>query len=74
MSLLASSSFERVVIWLPALVIGCGLVAAVCILLGRAFLASVRDSGHPRLIWGGVVALFGVVVLLTYLGVQLPRE
>jgi hypothetical protein len=74
MSLLAASSFERVVIWAPALVIGFGMVGAVCILLGRAFMHSVRESGHPRWIWGGLVALCGVVVLLTYLGIQLPRE
>jgi hypothetical protein len=46
----------------------------VFILLGRAFAASVRESGHPRLIVGGLVALAGVIVLLTFLGVTLPKE
>ncbi|HEY6961978.1 MAG TPA: hypothetical protein VI408_08845 [Gaiellaceae bacterium] len=64
----------RYVVWLPALVIGLGLVGAVLILLGRAFADSVRSSGHPRLIAGGLAALVGVIVLLTWLGVQLPRE
>jgi uncharacterized membrane protein len=72
--LLAVSSWERFVIWLPALVVGAGLVGGVLILLGRAFAASVRESGHPRWILGGLVALVGVVVLLTWLGVDLPRE
>jgi len=62
------------VLWLPAAIVGAGLVGAVFILLGRAFADSVRQSGHPRLIVGGLVALAGVIVLLTYLGVSLPKE
>jgi hypothetical protein len=64
----------RLVIWLPALVIGAGVVLGVLILLGRAFAATVRESGHPRWILGGFVALLGAVVVLTLLGVSLPRE
>ena len=70
----ATSNWERLVIWLPALVVGIGLVGAVMILLGRAFAATVRESGHPKWIYGGLVALVGVVVVLTWLGVSLPRE
>jgi hypothetical protein len=70
----AASNWERLVIWLPALVVGTGLVGAVMILLGRAFMATVRESGHPRWIFGGLLALVGLVVVLTWLGVQLPRE
>jgi hypothetical protein len=70
----AASNWERLVIWLPALVVGIGLVGMVMILLGRAFAASVRESGHPKWIYGGLVALVGVVVVLTWLGVSLPRE
>jgi hypothetical protein len=72
--IVAASSWERLVIWLPALVVGIGLVGAVMILLGRAFAATVRESGHPKWIYGGLVALVGVVVVLTWLGVSLPRE
>jgi hypothetical protein len=64
----------RYLVWLPAAIVGFGIVAAVLILLGRAFAASVRESGHPRLIAGGLLGLVGVVVLLTWLGVELPRE
>jgi hypothetical protein len=71
---LASSSLERFVLWLPALVVGAGLLGAVLILLGRAFAVTVRESRHPRWIMGGLVALVGVVMLLTWLGVSLPRE
>ncbi len=72
--LAAASNWERLVIWLPALVVGLGLVGAVLILLGRAFAATVRESGHPRWVYGGLVALVGVIAVLTWLGVSLPRE
>jgi hypothetical protein len=64
----------RFLILLPALIVGIGLLAGVLILLGRAFAATVRESGHPRLILSGAVALVCLIVLLSYLGVELPRE
>jgi hypothetical protein len=73
-NVLAATSWERLVVLVPAMIVGVGLVAGVFILLGRAFAATVRESGHPRLIIGGLVALAGVIVVLTYLGVNLPRE
>ena len=72
--IVATANWERAVIWLPALVIGAGLVGAVLILLGRAFAATVRESGHPKWVYGGLVALVGVIAVLTWLGVSLPRE
>jgi len=72
--LAATSRWERIVILAPALVIGAGLVAGVLILLGRAFVASVRESGHPRWIVAGLFGLLGVVMVLTWLGISLPRE
>jgi hypothetical protein len=73
-NVLAAIRWEHLVLWLPAAIVGAGLVGAVFILLGRAFAASVRESGHPRLIIGGLVALVALIVLLTYLGVSLPKE
>jgi hypothetical protein len=58
----------------PLIVIAVGVVAAVFMLLGRGFVQTVRESGHPRLVWGGLAALVGLIVLLTYLGIELPRE
>jgi hypothetical protein len=72
--LAAASSWERLVIWLPALVVGVGLVGGVLILLGRAFADTVRESGHPRWIVGAMAALVGAILVLTWLGVSLPRE
>jgi hypothetical protein len=74
MNVLAATRWEHLVLWLPAALVGAGLVGAVFILLGRAFADSVRESGHPRLIVGGLIALAGVIVLLTFLGVTLPKE
>ena len=72
--LAATEGWQRLLILAPAIVIGVGLVAAVLILLVRAFMDSVRDMKHKRLLWIGAAALVGVVVLLTYLGVSLPKE
>lgn len=72
--IVATSRAERLVVLLPALVVGLGLVSGVLILLGRAFADSVRAWGHPRLLAAGLVALLGVVALLTWLGVSLPKE
>jgi hypothetical protein len=72
--LLANSSVERFILWLPAIVVGVGLVGAVGILLGRAFMATIRESGHPRWIWAGLAGLIAAVFVLTWLGVSLPKE
>ena len=74
MELVVASGLSRYVILLPAFIVGGGLVLAVLILLGRAFVETVRGASHPRLIAAGLVALVGAVVLLTYLGVELPKE
>jgi hypothetical protein len=70
----ATSIWEKLAIWAPAIVVGFGIVAATLILLVRAFASTVRESGHPKWIYGSLAALVGIVVLLTYLGVELPRE
>ena len=72
--MVVASDVSRYLVLLPALLIGLGLVGGVLILLGRAFAETVREARHPRWIVGGLLALVGAVVLLTYLGVELPRE
>jgi hypothetical protein len=66
--------WEQLLTLAPVYVVGIGIVAAVLILLGRAFADSIRDLKHKRLLWLGAAALVGAVVLLTYLGVNLPKE
>ena len=72
--LASAPHWQRLLILLPAFIIGGGLVLGVLILLVRAMAQTIRESGHPRLIYAGFVLLFGVVVLATYLGIKLPRE
>jgi hypothetical protein len=72
--LVATARWERLLTLAPVFVFGIGLVAAVLILLGRAFADSVREVRNKRLIVVGGVVLLGLVVLLTYLGVNLPKE
>ena len=70
----STPAWQRWITLAPAFTIGGGLVLGVLILLGRAFATNVRESGHKRAIVAGLVVLAGAVVVLTYLGVQLPRE
>ena len=72
--LVATTDWGRWVVLAPAFVVGIGLIAGVLILLGRAFAQTVRESGHTRLVMAGLAVVFGAVVLLTYLGVELPKE
>jgi hypothetical protein len=66
--------WQRLIILTPAIIIAAGLLIGVFIVLGRALAQNLRESGHPRLVYAGLVALLGVIALLTYLGVELPRE
>jgi uncharacterized membrane protein len=66
--------WERVVVLAPVIVVGVGLVAGVAILLGRAFAQSLRESGHKIAILAALGIVVAAVVVLTYLGVELPRE
>jgi hypothetical protein len=70
----SAPGWQRLLTLAPVFVIGGGLVLGVFILLGRAFAHSVRESGHKRVIVAGLVVVAGAVVVLTYLGVELPRE
>jgi ABC-type anion transport system duplicated permease subunit len=55
-------------------VISIGVLAVILMLLGRAFVETVRESGHQRLIYAGLGVLAVFIVILTYLGIELPRE
>ena len=70
----SAPNWQRFIVLLPVFLIGAGLVLGVLILLGRAFAHSVRESGHKRLILASLGVLVGAVVVLTYLGVELPKE
>jgi len=67
-------SFERAVLLAPVLVIGVAAIAGLVVFWGRVGWESLSRARHPRLI---AVAALGFVLLLvglTLLGVNLPRE
>jgi hypothetical protein len=70
----AAHRWETLITLVPLFIVGIGLIAAVLILLVRAFADSVRGIKHKRLLWIGALAAFGFIVVLTYLGVNLPKE
>ena len=70
----AAPHWQRLVVLAPALLVGGGLVAGVFIVLGRGLLQTIRESGHRRAVYVALLLLAAACVLLTYLGIQLPRE
>jgi hypothetical protein len=65
---------ERAVYLAPVLVAAVGAVAGLFVLWGRAGLESFRESGRPWLLVSFGLGLAALVVLLTVLGIDLPRE
>ena len=72
--LVLATDWTRFLYLAPVFVIGIGLIAAVLILLGRAFADSIRDVKHKNVLWLGAIAMVVAVLVLTYLGVNLPKE
>jgi hypothetical protein len=72
--LVQATDWTRFLYLAPVFVIGIGLIAAVLILLGRAFADSIRNIKHKNILWLGAIAMLVAVVVLTYLGVNLPKE
>jgi hypothetical protein len=67
-------SFQRAALLAPVLVIGVGAVAGLLVFWGRIGWDSLRRSRHPRAVIVGAVAFVALLVALTLLGVNLPRE
>jgi len=67
-------SFERAVLLAPVLVIGLAAVAGLVVFWGRVGSDSFRQARHPRLVIAATLAFVLLLVGLTLLGVQLPRE
>jgi len=64
---------EKAVYLAPVIVVAGAAVVGLCILWGKVAVQSLRESRRPRLVlalWIGGLAL---LVLLTILGVKLPR-
>jgi hypothetical protein len=71
---LTDLSFERAILLAPVLVIGLAAVAGLVVFWGRVGWDSLRQARHPRLVVTAAVAFLLLLVGLTLLGVQLPRE
>jgi hypothetical protein len=67
-------SFQRAALLAPVLVIGVGAVAGLAVFWGKIGWESLRRSRHPRLYVAGGLAFVALLVLLTFLGVNLPHE
>ncbi len=65
---------ERAIYLAPVIVVGFAAAAGLLLLWGKVALSALRESRRPKLVvalWVGGIAL---IVLLTILGVKLPRE
>jgi hypothetical protein len=67
-------SFGRAALLAPVLVIGLAAVAGLLAFWGRVGWDSLSRARHPRLLVAAGVAFVLLLVGLTLLGVQLPRE
>jgi hypothetical protein len=65
---------ERAVYLAPVIVVGFAAVAGLLILWGKVALQGLRETKRPRLVLTLWVAGIALLVLLSILGVELPRE
>jgi hypothetical protein len=66
--------FEKAVFLAPVIVVCGAAVIGLLILWGKIAFDSLRESRRPRLVLGLWLAGIALLVLLTILGVNLPRE
>jgi hypothetical protein len=67
-------SFQRAVLLAPVLVIGLAAVAGLLVFWGRVGWDSLSRARHPRLLVAAAIGFVLLLVVLTLLGVKLPRE
>ena len=65
---------ERAVYLAPIIVVGFAAAAGLLILWGKVALQQLRETRRPRLVLALWVVGIGLLVLLSYLGVELPKE
>jgi hypothetical protein len=65
---------ERAVYLAPVIVVGFAAAAGLLILWGKVALQQLRETRRPRLVLALWLAGLALLVLLSVLGVELPRE
>jgi hypothetical protein len=73
-ALIMGWSFERAVYLAPVIVVAFAALLGLLILWGKVIVQSLRESRRPRLVLGLWLGGILLLVLLTALGVELPRE
>ena len=71
---LLSWPFEKAVTLAPVIVIGAAALVGLVLLWGKVALAQLRESRNPRRVLAYWLIGLGLLVVLTVLGVKLPRE
>ena len=66
--------FERAVYLAPVIVIGFAAVAGLLILWGKVAWQQLQETKRPRLVITLWILGIGLLVLLSILGVKLPKE
>ena len=65
---------EKAVYLAPVIVVGAAALVGLLILWGKVALQSLRESKRPRLVLGLWLGGIALLVVLSVLGVDLPRE
>jgi hypothetical protein len=65
---------ERAVYLAPVIVVGAAAVAGLLILWGKVALQGLRETRRPKLVLSLWAAGIALLVLLSLLGVELPKE
>ncbi len=73
-ALIMGWSVEKTVYLAPVIVVAAAALVGLLILWGKVAVQSLRESRRPRLVLGLWVGGIALLVLLSVLGVELPRE
>jgi hypothetical protein len=73
-ALLMGWPLERAVYLAPVIVVGFAALVGLLMLWVKVIQQHLRESRRPRLVLAAWALGFGLIVLLSYLGVELPRE
>ncbi|HUJ56164.1 MAG TPA: hypothetical protein VLW49_09285 [Gaiellaceae bacterium] len=65
---------ERAIYLAPVIVVGVAAVLGLVLLWGKVAFQSLREARRPRLVLALWLLGFGLLALLTLLGVKLPKE